>query len=71
MYDIKDDAAVLDFFASECRKDTRTFVHDYLSREDFHGQDLTKIDGLEDRVCEYLDAIRRDGMQKTLETYFG
>ena len=71
VYDIKDDAAVLDFFASECRKDTRTFVHDYLSREDFHGQDLTKIDGLEDRVCEYLDAIRRDGMQKTLETYFG
>jgi tagaturonate reductase len=71
LYDIKDDAAVLEFFRDNSAKDTREFVHAYLSNEGFHGQDLTKIPGLEDRVTEYLDAIRSEGMEKALEKYFG
>ncbi len=70
-YDIKDDAAVLEFFRDNSTKDTREFVHAYLSNTDFHGQDLTTISGLEDKVTEYLDAIRSEGMEKALEKYFG
>lgn len=70
-YQIKDDPDVLDFFASESTKDTRTFVHDYLSNVNFHGEDLTKILNTEDKVTEYLDEIRKEGMEKALEKYFG
>jgi len=71
VYDIKDDKAVLEFFAENSSKAAREFVHAYLSNEAFHGQDLTKIAGLEDKVTEYLDVIRTEGMEKALETYFG
>ena len=70
-YDIKDDPAVLKFFAEESVKDTKTFVHDYLSNTEFHGQDLTLVPGLEDKVAEYLDEIRAEGMEKALVKYFG
>lgn len=70
-YDIKDDAAVLEFFRDNSAKETREFVHAYLSNEGFHGQDLTKVAGLEDKVTEYLDVIRSEGMAKALEKYFG
>ena len=71
VYDIKDDAEVLKFFCENSAKDTRNFVHAYLSNTAFHGQDLTQIPGLEDKVTEYLDAIRTTGMEKALEKYFG
>ena len=71
VYDIKDDEAVLEFFRDNSAKETREFVHAYLSTEGFHGQDLTKIAGLEDKVTEYLDVIRSEGMEKALEKYFG
>ena len=70
-YEIKDDQAVLDFFKENSPKPTAEFVHNYLSNTDFHGQDLTKVPGLEAKVTEYLDAIRTSGMEKTLEKYFG
>lgn len=70
VYDIKDDKAVLEFFAENSAKETREFVHAYLSNEAFHGQDLTKVAGLEDKVTEYLDVIRTEGMEKALEKYF-
>ena len=69
-YDIKDDPEVLKFFAENSTKDTKEFVHAYLSNENFHGQDLTKVNGLEAKVTEYLDAIRKNGMEKALEEYF-
>jgi len=69
-YDIKDDPEVLEFFKEYSTKDTKEFVHAYLSNESFHGQDLSKIAGLEDKVVEYLDAIRNDGMEAALEKYF-
>ncbi len=69
-YDIKDDEAVLKFFAENSTKDTKEFVHAYLSNTDFHGQDLTKVNGLEAKVAEYLDAVRKNGMEKALEEYF-
>lgn len=71
IYEIKDSPDVLGFFAENTLKPTAEFVHAYLSNETFHGQDLTKIEGLEKKTAEYLDSIRIIGMEKTLEKYFG
>lgn len=65
-YNIMDDAKVLEFFKGYSGKDTRTFVEAYLSDEEFHGQDLTKIAGLTDAVCGYLDDIKANGMRAAL-----
>ncbi len=65
-YNIKDDMPVLEFFRDNCRKDTRTFVTNYLGREDFHGQDLNQVPGLTDAVVAYLDDIKTNGMRAAL-----
>lgn len=65
-YKILDDMQVLEFFRDYSGKDTKTFVESYLSNEDFHGQDLTKVEGLAEAVCGYLDDIKANGMRAAL-----
>lgn len=65
-YNIMDDMAVLEFFRDYSDKDTKTFVDAYLSNENFHGQDLTKVEGLSDAVASYLDDIKENGMRAAL-----
>lgn len=65
-YKILDDMAVLEFFKDYSSKDTKTFVESYLSNVDFHGQDLTKVEGLTEAVCGYLDDIKENGMRAAL-----
>ncbi|MDE6064728.1 MAG: tagaturonate reductase, partial [Lachnospiraceae bacterium] len=65
-YNIMDDAAVLEFFRDYSGKDTKAFVDAYLSNENFHGQDLTKVEGLSDAVASYLDDIKENGMRAAL-----
>lgn len=65
-YKILDDMAVLEFFRDYSGKDTKTFVESYLSNVDFHGQDLTKVEGLTEAVCGYLDDIKANGMRAAL-----
>ncbi len=65
-YNIMDDAAVLEFFRDYSGRDTKTFVEAYLSNENFHGQDLTKIEGLCEAVASYLDDIKENGMRAAL-----
>lgn len=65
-YQILDDMKVLEFFRDNSGKDTKTFVADYLSNEDFHGQDLTQVEGLVDAVSAYLDDIKANGMRAAL-----
>lgn len=65
-YNIMDDMAVLEFFRDYSGKDTKTFVDAYLSNENFHGQDLTKVEGLSDTVASYLDDIKENGMRAAL-----
>ncbi|MBO4981408.1 MAG: tagaturonate reductase [Lachnospiraceae bacterium] len=65
-YLVKDDKQVLEFFAENSEKDTRSFVTAYLGREDFHGQDLNKVAGLTDAVTAYLDDIKANGMRAAL-----
>lgn len=69
-YNVMDDMAVLEFFAANSSKDTESFVDAYLSNENFHGQDLTKVEGLRDAVVAYLSDIRELGMRKAIEKNF-
>ena len=66
-YNIMDDMAVLEFFAANSEKPSKEFAQNFLSNEEFFGQDLTKIDGLVDTIAGYLDEIAAKGMRKTLE----
>lgn len=60
-YVAQDDASVLDFYAQHHNDDDTTLVHEVLSCEQMWGQDLTKIAGLESRVCDTLHIIREQG----------
>lgn len=66
-YSIKDDKEVLEFFAESSNLGTDQFVRDYLGKESFHGQDLTTIPNLCDRVATYLEWIQKYGMRRVLE----
>ena len=70
-YLIKDDVDVLNFFACTSSKETKEFVHAYLSNETFFGKDMIQIEGLSEKVTEYLDAIRKEGMEAALKHFFG
>lgn len=69
-YNILDDMAVLEFFRDNSQKETKEFVHAFLSNESFWGQDLGKVAGAEDAIVSYLDDIRSMGMRKAMEKNF-
>ena len=69
-YNIMDDADVLEFFAANSSKEPAEYVHAVLSNENFWGQDLTKLAGVEEAVTNYISDIRSMGMRKTMEKYF-
>lgn len=69
-YQILDDAAVLAFFAEHSKKDTGAYVHAVLANEDFWGQDLSALDGVEQAVAADLEDIRTLGMRQAMEKYF-
>ncbi|MCQ2524461.1 MAG: tagaturonate reductase [Lachnospiraceae bacterium] len=69
-YPIKDDLSVLEFFKEYSTKDTKEFVHAFLSNEEFWGQDLSTLLDIEERVCAYLEKIRLLGMRETLTKEF-
>lgn len=70
-YRIMDDEKVLRFFLDHQNDDAQALSKAYLSQTDFHGQDLTKVAGLEKAVGEYLADIRKLGMKAALEKHFG
>lgn len=67
-YKIMDDSNVLEFFLEYSGKDTKTFVNAFLSNVEFFGQDLTKLNGLADKVIEYLDSINKFGIRETIKS---
>ncbi len=66
-YDIKDDAAVLEFFAANSEKAPADLVPAYLGNVEFHGQDLNKVAGLTEAVTKYLEDIRANGMRAAMQ----
>lgn len=69
-YPIKDDKEVLEFFAENAALPSHKLAEVFLSKESFHGQDLSKIEGLTKTVGTYIEEIRANGMRKTLEQNF-
>ena len=66
-YPIADDERVIDAVSAACRLDARGYAHAILAREDFWGEDLTRIAGLEDAVAGALERIRSVGMRRAVE----
>ncbi len=67
-YPIRDDEPVLAFFWAH--KDglfTEEFAREFAAREDFWGEDLTKIPGFCECVGQWLKVIRAEGMTRALE----
>jgi tagaturonate reductase len=62
-YTVNDDAWVLQFYYDHKDADAKTLVHDVLTNEKMWGQDLTQIEGLEDKVVEDLQLIREQGAE--------
>lgn len=69
-YKIMDDKAVLEFFRDNCKKSTEEFVKNFLSNENFWGEDLSKVGDTQKLVVKYLDDIKTLGMRKAMEKYF-
>lgn len=68
-YEIHDDAHVLEFFAANSGKEAGAFVKAALSNETFWGEDLTRYEGMEETVAEWLTLIKadaKDALQKVL-----
>lgn len=65
-YSIRDDAAVLDFFAENSGKDVAEFVRLAASNAAFWGEDLTAYEGFVDTVAKELADIRTNGAREAL-----
>tara|TARA_R110002073_G_scaffold47392_2_gene128559 strand:+ start:470 stop:1906 length:1437 start_codon:yes stop_codon:yes gene_type:complete len=69
-YEVKDDQAALDFFAAQwATNDVSAITKATLSNTSFWGKDLTKYDGLEKQVAQYLGSIVNNGMQSALSIF--
>ena len=66
-YRILDDKEVLEFFATNSQTELEQYVVEFLRKESFWGQDLTKIPNLTEAVLGYVIDIRTMGMRKALQ----
>lgn len=70
-YLVKDDKSVLEFFSNNYGEETESVVAEFLSNEEFFGEDLTKYEGLQDLVVKYLSYIKENGMKEAVAYFFG
>lgn len=66
-YEIRDDQAVIDFFAARHDMDAQTLAADACRCEAFWGRDLSQIPGFVDTVSADLQAIRTEGAGAVME----
>ena len=66
-YKIMDDPEVLEFFKENSELPSEELAQKYLSNIEFHGQDLTKVEGLCEAVAKDLEAIRTVGARQAME----
>lgn len=67
-YTVKDDKAVLEFYAAHKDDTAEDLVHAVCTNTDFWGEDLTKLDGFESAVCDYLIQIREKGTYEVMQS---
>ena len=69
-YDICDKPDVLEFFADVNKKyadDNRALIHAALSNVSFWDEDLSAIEGFEDKVLEYYEMIENNGVRESVK----
>lgn len=66
---ITDDESVMEFFKTRQNTPIEDAVKDFISSEEFMGQDLTKIAGLEQYVATMAKAIMENGVKATIDCY--
>ncbi len=69
-YQLQDDAAVLEFFATSGDLPVREQVERFLGNETFFGAELIRVPGIVDSVADSLDAILCRGMRAVMEEKF-
>ena len=70
-YTLRDDAAVLAFFAENNQKSAAELTRMFLSNTGFFGQDLTQVPGLEAAVAAALEDVLTRGMRSVMTERFG
>ncbi|MDD2213725.1 MAG: tagaturonate reductase [Oscillospiraceae bacterium] len=65
-YEIKDDPAVLDFFAAHSQAPAGPLISLLLGRQDWWGEDLNRLPGLAAQVTAHLELIRTAGMRTAI-----
>lgn len=66
-YPVRDEAAVLNFFAAHAGDTAEALVTALAARENFWGQDLNRLPGFTAAAADDLQRIRRDGMAAAME----
>ena len=66
-YTVKDDKAVLEFYAAHKDASAADLVHAVCTNTDFWGENLTQIPGFEAAVCNYLTQIRENGTYEVMK----
>ena len=66
-YTIKDDASVLEFYANNADRSNEELVSLVLSNEEFWGQDLSQVPGLEEEVLADLNLIDEKGAMEAMK----
>lgn len=70
-YTLQDDAAVLEFFASNSSLPARQMVEAFLGNESFFGSELIKVPGIVESVTTSLEDILARGMKAVMTERFG
>ena len=64
---MRDEAAVLEFFAAHAEDTAEALVTALAAREDFWGQDLNRLPGFTAAAAAHLERIRRDGIAAAMD----
>lgn len=67
-YTVKDDKAILEFYAAHKDDSVEDLVHAVCTETEFWGEDLTELDGFEAAVCQYLTQIREKGAYEVMKS---
>jgi len=66
-YEVRDDAAVMEFFAENASASAADLIEKLVAREDFWGMNLSEINGFTAAVISGLDDIRTMGAKAAIE----
>ncbi len=66
-YPIKDDRDILAFYDSHKEDTAADLVHAVCTNESFWGEDLSRLEGFEAAVTEYLEKIEKDGAYEVMK----